>query len=193
VAPGALALPPADAGADRAAVGGAASEPRLLGPLHEPLRRYFHSRSRGAQLLRFATVGTTVSLVDAGLLYLLHEGFGRNVYAARGLSLGSAMALSYVLNRYFTFEAERRGPFARQLVGHFGVVAGGGLLNFGVFTALVAAGNGLLDPGLLRRLLPLLALWVGGLAGMAFNFALVRRLVFRSAAARKGAGGSRAP
>jgi len=193
VAPGTLPGAPVGDGPGPAALNAPASERRPLGPLHEPLRRYLHSRSRGAQLLRFATVGATVSLVDAGLLYLLHEGFGGNVYAARGLSLGSAMALSYVLNRYFTFEAERRGPFGRQLAGHFGVVAGGGLLNFGVFTALVAAGNGILEPGLLRRLLPLLALWVGGLAGMAFNFVLVRRLVFRSAAARKGAGERGAP
>jgi len=108
------------------------------------------------------------------------------------------MASSYVLNRYFTFDEQRRGPFVRQSLAHFGVHAGGGLLNYGVFTAIVAVGEGVVAEGLLRGLLPLLGLWLGGLVGMAFNFALARRLVFPSVAAapasrRTRPGGLRTP
>jgi len=92
------------------------------------------------------------------------------------------MALSYVLNRYFTFDEQRRGPFVRQVLAHFGVHAGGGLLNYGIFITIVAVGEGVVAEGLLRRLLPLLGLWLGGIVGMAFNFVLARRLVFPSVA-----------
>ena len=53
------------------------------------IRHYFKSDSRLAQFMRFATVGVKVSLIDAGLLYLLHFTFGINLYLSRFVSLGA--------------------------------------------------------------------------------------------------------
>ena len=82
------------------------------------IRQYFTSHSRLAQFLRFATVGVKISLIDAGLLYLLSYTVGLNLYVSRVISLGAAIAAGYLLNRYFTFGGSERGCFYRQMAGH---------------------------------------------------------------------------
>jgi putative flippase GtrA len=142
------------------------------------LRRYLHSHSRLAQFLRFATVGVKVSLIDAGGTYLLPWLFGMNLHVARVISLTTAIMVGYLLNRYFTFGRDQRGSFHRQMAGHFGVHAAGGLLNYAVFSGVIALGyNHLIQPQALL-LLPLVAIWIGGLVGLVFNFSVSSKLVF---------------
>jgi putative flippase GtrA len=143
------------------------------------IKKYFTSHSRTAQFLRFATVGAKVSAIDAGGVYLLPFLFGMNLYVARLISLSSAILIGYLLNRYFTFGNHHRGPFFRQMVGHVGVFIMGGLINYGVFTMLVKLGHQTLESKLYLSLLPLFALWMGGLVGMAFNFVFSKLFVFR--------------
>jgi putative flippase GtrA len=144
------------------------------------IRHYFKSHSRMAQFMRFATVGVKVSLIDAGLLYLLSYVFGLNLYLSRVISLGASIAAGYLLNRYFTFGGNERGCFYRQMAGHFGVHISGGLINYGVFSLIVAIGHKLLLQGLTLTLLPLFALWVGGMIGLLFNFVCSKRFVFQT-------------
>ncbi len=143
------------------------------------LRNYFSSHSRTAQFLRFATVGAKISAIDAGGVYLLPFLFGMNLYVARLISLSSAILIGYLLNRYFTFGHIHRGPFFRQMAGHVGVFVMGGLINYGVFSMLVELGHRLIEGKLYLSLLPLAALWAGGLVGMSFNFVFSKLLIFR--------------
>lgn len=143
------------------------------------IKSYFTSHSRTAQFLRFATVGAKMSAIDAGGVYLLHFVFGFNLYLARVCSLASAILIGYLLNRYFTFGHAHRGPFFRQMVGHFSVFLVGGLINYGVFSLVVAIGHQLLESTLALTFLPLFAVWIGGLVGMSFNFTLSKIFVFR--------------
>jgi putative flippase GtrA len=140
---------------------------------------YLNSHSKLAQFLRFATVGIKISLIDAGILYALPYFFGMNLYLARVFSLGSSIMAGYVLNRYFTFGGNERGCFYRQMAGHFGVHLTGGVLNYGVFSAVVAIGHTFLERGLLMTIWPLIAIVIGGLVGLSFNFTLSKKLVFR--------------
>jgi putative flippase GtrA len=142
--------------------------------------KYLHSESRTAQFMRFATVGVKISLIDAGGVYLLPWLFGMNLYAARVVSLGSAIFIGYLLNRYFTFGGNERGCFYRQMAGHFGVHLTGGLINYGVFSLVITVGHALLKQPLALTLLPLVGIWVGGMVGLGFNFILSKRLVFHS-------------
>ena len=143
------------------------------------IKKYFTSHSRTAQFLRFATVGAKVSAIDAGGVYLLPFLFGMNLYVARLISLTSAILIGYLLNRYFTFGNHHRGPFFRQMAGHVGVFIMGGLINYGVFTMLVKLGHQTIESKLYLSLLPLFALWVGGVVGMSFNFVFSKLFVFR--------------
>ena len=143
------------------------------------LKKYFTSHSRTAQFLRFATVGAKVSVIDAAGVYLLPFLFGMNLYVARLISLSGAILVGYLLNRYFTFGNHHRGPFFRQMAGHVGVFVMGGLINYGVFTMLVRFGHQTLESAVHLSLLPLFALWAGGLVGMSFNFVFSKLFVFR--------------
>lgn len=142
------------------------------------IRHYLHSHSRVAQFLRFATVGMKISAIDAGGVYLLPFLFGINLYAARVISLTTAILVGYLLNRYFTFGGHQKGCFYRQMAGHFGVHLTGGLANYAIFSGIVTLGHALLEKGLALTLLPLFALWAGGVFGMSFNFFFSKKLVF---------------
>lgn len=142
------------------------------------IRHYFTSHTRLAQFMRFATVGVKVSLIDAGLLYLMHFYFGINLYFSRFVSLGAAIGAGYLLNRYFTFGGDQRGCFYKQMAGHFGVHLTGGLINYGVFSLVVTIGHKLPIEGVFLTLLPLIGLVIGGVVGLLFNFACSKRFVF---------------
>lgn len=148
--------------------------------MRKAFQRFTRSHSQTAQFLRFAAVGTKISLIDAGGVYLLPWLFGINLYLARAVSLGAALFVGYLLNRYFTFRRCRRGGFFRQMAGHYAVHLSGGLLNYGVFVLIVDHGQGIFGETLPPVLLPLLGLWIGGVVGLVFNFFFSRMFVFRN-------------
>jgi len=118
-------------------------------------------------------------MIDAGLLYLLKDLPGLNVYSARVISYTAAMATGYVLNRYFTFHHVERGRvFIDQLLRFLSVHSIGGLLNFGVFSLIVFLGEQAELARFWNTVMPLIGVWVGGVVGMCFNFLFSRKLVF---------------
>ncbi len=141
-------------------------------------KRYLHSPSQTAQFLRFATVGAKISVIDVGGTYLLPWLLGMNVYGARIISLTSAIMAGYLLNRYFTFGHRQRGGFYRQMAGHFGVHLTGGAINYAVFSALMLLVDRFRDNAHEMIFLPLVAIVVGGIVGMLFNYIASRHLVF---------------
>ena len=137
------------------------------------------SSSRRATFFRFACVGGTIALIDAGLLYLLKDLPGFNVYIARIFSYVAAMATGYVLNRFFTFHHIERGrALLDELIRFFSVHALGGVLNFGVFSLVVFLGEQAELTRFWAGVMPLIGVWVGGLFGMTFNFLFSSKLVF---------------
>jgi len=137
------------------------------------------SSSRRATFFRFACVGATIALIDAGVLYLLKDLPGFNAYIARVFSYSAAMATGYVLNRYFTFHHIARGRvLLDELVRFFSVHALGGVLNFGVFSLIVFLGEQAELSRFWAGVMPLIGVWIGGLFGMAFNFLFSSKLVF---------------
>lgn len=150
--------------------------------MNQYLQYYLNSHNRFAQLLRFSTVGVTISFIDVGVVYILPWLFGTNIFFARVLSLTLANSAGYMLNRYFTFGAARNEPLFQQIVRHFSVHLVGGLINFSVFSSIVIYGSQYADSDLTLTLLPAMALWVGGLAGLSFNFCYSKRFVYHTLA-----------
>jgi len=137
------------------------------------------SSSKRATFFRFACVGGTIALLDAGLLYLLKDLPGFNAYIARLFSYTAAMSAGYVLNRYFTFHHIERGRvLLDELVRFFSVHALGGVLNFGVFALVVFLGDQADLTRFWNAVMPLIGVWVGGLVGMTFNFLFSSKFVF---------------
>ena len=125
------------------------------------------------ELLRFGTVGVAGFIVDAGVLTLgLHLGTGP--WLGRVLSYVAAATVTFSLNRAWTFRtADRSRPLTRDWGLFLVVNLIGFACNYGTYAALIAGVP-------LVREVPVLGVAVGALAGMAGNFLLSRRYVFRS-------------
>lgn len=125
------------------------------------------------EILRFGAVGVAGFVVDAGVLTLGLR-FGTGPWLGRVLSYLAAATVTFSLNRAWTFRAaDRSRPVARDwglflLVNLIGFVC-----NYGTYAALIASVP-------LVREVPVLGVAAGSLAGMAGNFLLSRRYVFRS-------------
>jgi putative flippase GtrA len=125
------------------------------------------------EFLRFGVVGTIGFVVDTLVLYAgLAAGLG--LYSGRAVSYLAAATTTWALNRAWTFRGRGEGPVARQWALFLLVNLIGFACNYGTYAALVAsvpavAGN------------PVIGVAAGALAGMAGNFLLSRRYVFRAA------------
>lgn len=143
------------------------------------IQRVVQSTSSRATFVRFACVGGTIAIIDAGLLYLLKDLPGFNVYTARLVSYFAAMCTGYFLNRHFTFRHLERGrALWNELLRFFSVHAFGGVLNFGVYALVVTLAETIGATGAVELFAPLAGVWLGGVVGMCFNFLVSRKLVF---------------
>lgn len=144
---------------------------KLLGRIHR-------SESNRGMFTRFAGVGVTISLIDIGLLYLLIA-TGLSAYIARIPSFLAAMTAGYILNRYFTFHHLETGrALWHSLVRHYSVHSVGGAINYGVFSATLIIGQQMGGEIAASATLPFVAVWVGGIFGMCFNFFFSKKMVF---------------
>lgn len=143
--------------------------------------RHLWSTSHRAMFLRFASVATMIAVIDIAILYLLHVAGGLNVYLARLVSYGAAMTAGYFLNSRYTFYHRRGERHLAAEISRFYLVFGvGGLINYAIFAAIVAAGDVAGVEPTLRFWLPLIGIQAGGVAGMAFNYGFSHKLVFQS-------------
>ncbi len=127
-------------------------------------------------VLRFAVIGALGMPVDAGVLWLMTHKAGLDPYSGRLVSWACAATFTWCGNRYFTFRARRaRGALgiAQEWLRFLAANAVGGLVNVGLYSTLVR-----FAPPPLNNLY--VALVVGVLAGLAFNFTLSRVMVFKA-------------
>ncbi len=127
-------------------------------------------------VLRFAVIGALGMPVDAGVLWLMTHPAGLDPYSGRIISWLCAASFTWIGNRYFTFRERRaRGVAgaAREWLRFLAANAVGGLVNVGLYSTLVR-----FSPPPLNNLY--VALVVGVLAGLGFNFTLSRLMVFKT-------------
>lgn len=125
---------------------------------------------RIARIARFGVVGVANTALDFGILFGLTS-LGTPVFLANIVSTSAALALSFVLNRNFTFRSD--GARSRQLVLFFVVT----LVGLWVLQPLVILG--------VQALLPMhdqISLLIGKLAAtvvsLVWNYVLYARFVF---------------
>ncbi len=99
-----------------------------------------------------------------------------NVYVARLISFPLATAVTWYLNRSFTFRTRNvLKASKREYVKYLIVQVGGGLLNVSVFMTLLHFFCWMDN-------MPILPLAVGAVFGMVFNYIFSRTWVFRGCA-----------
>jgi putative flippase GtrA len=129
------------------------------------------------QMLRFGIVGGIGFLVDAGVLYAMLA-LGLDPYGGRVVSFLAAASATWILNRSFTFRRDSppngiysdTHPAGEWLI-YLGLMAIGGLVNYGTYAAAVA----LFEP--VHRI-PVIGVALGSIAGMAINFWTSKTMVF---------------
>lgn len=127
----------------------------------------------GIQFAKFGVVGVIGLVVDTAVLYA-GLALGLEFFAARIPSFFAAATATWALNRAFTFkDAGRGGSLLRQWATFLAANAFGGVVNYGVSVGLEAGVE-------LVAAHPVLAVAAGSIAGMFFNFAASKHLVFKA-------------
>ena len=128
------------------------------------------SRERFRRLLAFGIAGTSGFLTDAGSLHLMITYTPLGPYMARVLSIALAMAVTWQINRNFTFERSGRTAVDEGVRYTFvGIL--GAVLNYAVYATLIYT---------MPLLQPVAAVVAASLAAMVFSYFGYSRFVFRS-------------
>lgn len=117
----------------------------------------------------FAVAGLSGFVVDAGLTETL-AGLGVSPYLGRVLAVAVAIAVTYAINRNFTWK-ERRAPVSGRRARYLAVSLVSIAANYLAFAAALAV---------LPDLRPVLAVAAGTGVGMVMNFAGYSRFVFKA-------------
>jgi putative flippase GtrA len=141
-----------------------------LARLREKLERGAPAGITG-EFLRFGVVGASGFVLDAVLLLTLVQLFRWDPYVARVFSFLCGTALTWILNRLFTFFRRAGAKRRREYVRYLGVQVVSGALNLGVYATLLS-----LVPALQSS--PLVALAAGSFCAMWPNFFGARHFAF---------------
>ncbi len=125
------------------------------------------------QFAKFGVVGVVGLLVDTAALYA-GLAVGLEFFAARIPSFFAAATVTWILNRAFTFKGAVDEPLHKQWAKFIAANAFGGVVNYGVSVGLEAGVD-------VVAAHPFLAVAAGSVAGMFFNFAASKHLVFKGA------------
>jgi putative flippase GtrA len=125
---------------------------------------------RFAKLL---VVGGLGFVIDAGVLTLALRELTSSIYAARALSFGCAVLATWLLNRVFVFDPDRRASLVAEYGRYLATQVAGALCNLGVFVALIE-----LMPRLAAT--PVVPLAIGAVLGALVNYAGSARWVFNA-------------
>lgn len=126
---------------------------------------------RARRFLRFLLVGGVGFCVDGGLLTVLMQSRWE-IISARSLSFLSAVTCTWLLNRFWTFELDRRIGVRREYGAYIATQVVGALINLTVFFALIE-----IHP--LLQNTPLIPLAFGAVVSLAFNYTVSKRYVFK--------------
>jgi len=126
-----------------------------------------------ARFARFGAVGASGVLVDCGVTYATHSACGSsNVAYLVGIAI--AMTWNFFWNRRITFADVGSSPLWRQYIGFCGSCSLGAVVSWTTRVVLEKQFE-LFSEHLV------LAVPIGVVAGMMFNYLLCRRWVFRTA------------
>lgn len=130
------------------------------------------AKIEAARFTRFALVGGTGFLIDAGLLTVLHNGAGLDPFSARLISITASAFATWRLNRGLTFGASDRHQ-AVEGMRYAAVAALTAAFNYCLYALAL-----IVWPGL-----PPIAAMIGATAAaMLFSYAGYSRFVFAGAA-----------
>ncbi len=129
-----------------------------------------HPQAR--KIILFALAGCAGFIVDATTVVLLRHWTGLDLVSAKGVGFSLAVTVTWALNRRFAFAQRAESPLFQEWLRYVWANGLGGLVNNGVYLVAVFGFEDLAQH-------PALAVALGSLAGMFFNYATSNWWVFR--------------
>ena len=123
------------------------------------------------RLLWFSLVGVVGFVADTLTLYLCVFGLGLGLYEGRLVSYLVAATTTWYCNRHLTFRDANKSRPLREWSRFLAANAIGGVVNYSVYAVLINA-------SVICASHPIVAVALGSLAGLAFNFTVSKTLVF---------------
>ncbi len=123
------------------------------------------------EFIKFGIVGVVGFLVDATVVFMLHEKLG--AYGGRIISFLSAVIVTWLLNRSFTFNRHvRNNDWIKEFTKYISGMCVGGGANLLCYTFIMynATANS-------KNIL--IATAIGSIVGMIFNFTLSKFIIFK--------------
>ena len=134
-------------------------------------------RHHMVRLVSFGIIGVFGFVVDSAVLYLFVFGCGAGLYVSRVFSYLAAATVTWWLNRNYTFSRNKHANRSAEWIRFLLFNLGGGLVNYGVYSVMVAG-----YPLVAKH--PVLGVAAGSLAGMVINYSLSSLFVFVSSGPR---------
>jgi putative flippase GtrA len=125
------------------------------------------------QIFRFGMIGGLGFLVDAGVLSLLIQKAGWDLYSSRALSFSLAVTATWYLNRQYTFIAGSAKGKAKEYGRYVSGQIVGGLINLAVYAGVLS-----IQPAL--AVYPVIPLAFGSAVALMFNFLYSKFIAFKS-------------
>jgi len=123
------------------------------------------------QFVMFGLVGLVGFVIDTGTVYAMRHAVG--LYVAGLAAYLTAATSTWICNRHWTFRhLARTDPWHVQWRRFLTANLGGFAINRGAYVLLVTFWD-------LATRQPVIAVFIGALAGMTLNFNLSRKVVFR--------------
>ncbi len=129
-----------------------------------------------SQFLRFALVGTAGFVVNEAVLFAFLKILHLDPYSGQAVAFVFAATFTWWGNRFLTFReqaAVSRGGMAREWATFIAANALGGAVNYAIYASLVTFAPAPFNS-------PFLGVVAGTLVGLAFNFTMSKRFVFRA-------------
>lgn len=124
------------------------------------------------QILRFGVVGAVGFVIDGGMLWLLVAS-DVNPYLARALSFPTAVLVTWLLNRSWTFSDANEASKKGQLRRYFSVQFAGTIANYMIYSIFIS----------IFGTAGIVIFWgfaLGSMGGAVTNFLGARIFVFRA-------------
>lgn len=124
--------------------------------------------------MRFSAVGAIGFVVDSAVLLLLTELLGAGPFLARIPSFLAAATVTWWFNRKWTFERNLQKPIFQEWLEYLFAMKVGALVNFSVYSLALFIFDTIYS-------YPVLGIALGSFAGLAVNYSLASRLIFKEA------------
>ncbi len=134
-------------------------------------------RNHFSEIIRFGISGIAGFIVDAGIVAILTQGFRLGPIAAQAIAFTVAVTVTWLINRHWTFAEHASKRWLHEWARYVAANSVGAVVNNGVYAMLTLTWE-------LFYKIPILAVAVGALAGMSFNFMSSKKFIFNTTTLR---------